>query len=249
MAGIEDLRVGTGGWAYFNIPGMDSLQAYARAFSFVEVNTTFYQVPPMDMVRAWRKRVPADFRFAVRCHRTVTHAHRFDPAPPVVDRLETMAEIVRALRADALHLLAPPGFEFGRDAVGRLEALLDVTALGGITMALEARAYDGRDLPAPLRRLMKDRGIVHSVDLSKEEPQVESPLLYTRLFGKGYHTVYQFSDQELQEIYARGADRGYRRALFTFHGVRMYADAGRFLTYAKTGRFPSAADAGQERLP
>lgn len=246
---IEDLRVGTGGWAYFHIPGMDSLQAYARAYNYVEVNNTFYQVPPMDMVRSWRRRVPGDFRFAVRCHRTVTHAHGFDPARPVVDRMEEMAAIARALRAEALHLLAPPAFEFREEEVERLRSLLEVTSWEGVPLALEARAYDGRALPAPLRRLMEDRGIAHSVDLSKEEPQVEAPLLYTRLFGKGYHTVYQFSDEELQEVHARGEDRGYRRALFTFHGVRMYADAGRFLTYARTGRFPSADREGQAKLP
>lgn len=248
MAAFEDLRVGTGGWGYFNIPGMNALEAYARAFNYVEVNTTFYQIPPMDMVRGWRKRVPDDFRFAVRCHRSITHAHRFDPVPTVVDRLEVMADIVRVLGAEALHLLAPPSLEFREKEVARLGALLDVSSLQGISIALEARAYDGRALPAPLRRLMDDRGVVHSVDLSKEEPQVDAPLLYTRLFGKGYHTVYQFDDDELQTVHDRAADRGYRRALFTFHGVRMYADAGRFLTYARTGRFPSAGEKGQEKL-
>ncbi|MFQ5987056.1 MAG: DUF72 domain-containing protein, partial [Thermoplasmata archaeon] len=29
---------------------MDALEAYARAFDYVEVNSTFYQVPPLEMV-------------------------------------------------------------------------------------------------------------------------------------------------------------------------------------------------------
>lgn len=240
--------MGTGGWAYFTIPGMDSLEAYSRAFNYVEVNSTFYQVPPLDTVRVWRQRVPEDFSFSVRCHRGVTHAHGFDPTDHVIDLMERMAEIARALRAEALHLLTPPSFDFGQREVGNMAAILDSASLEGIPVALEARRYAGIELPRDLRRLMEDRGIIHCVDLSKEEPQVESPLLYTRLFGKGYHTVYQFSDEELQEMYTRGNSRDYRRALFTFHGVRMYSDAGRFLTYVRTGRFPSAQAPGQKRL-
>ncbi|MFQ5838381.1 MAG: DUF72 domain-containing protein [Thermoplasmata archaeon] len=241
--------MGTGGWAYFSIPGMDSLQAYARAFNYVEVNTTFYQVPPFDMVKGWRHRVPQDFSFAVRCHRAITHAHGFDPTDLVLDVMERMVEITRVLKADALHLLTPPSFEFGSPQLENLNALLDSVSLEGTPIALEVRSCAGRDLPRPLRRLMEDREIVHCVDLSKEEPQVESSLLYTRLFGKGYHTVYQFSDEELEGMHTRGNSRDYRRALFTFHGVRMYSDAGRFLTYSRTGRFPTAQAPGQKKLP
>lgn len=248
IALIEDVRVGTGGWAYFTIPGMDSLEAYARAFNYVEVNSTFYQVPPLGMVRRWSGRVPQDFAFTVRCHRSITHAHGFDPTETVVDMMEKMVAIARTLKAEALHLLAPASFEFGREEVRRLSALLDIVSLEGVQIALEARHYTGRKLPQHLKKLMEDRGIVHCTDLSKEEPQVESPLLYTRLFGKGYHTVYQFSDEELEEVYEKGNSRDYRRALFTFHGVRMYSDAGRFLTYVRTGRFPSAHPPGQKRL-
>ncbi len=245
---IQDLRVGTGGWAYFNIPGMDSLEAYARAFNYVEVNTTFYQVPPMDMVRSWRTRVPKDFVFTVRCHRTVTHAHAFDSTDVVLKTTETMAEIVRLLKAEVLHLLTPPAFLFEGDAVERLSNLIASTSLKGVPLALEPRAYADTGLPPDLRRLMEDNGIIHCVDLSKSEPEVESPLLYTRLFGKGYHTVYQFSDDELQGLHQLGSAKEYKRALFTFHGVRMYSDAGRFLSYARTGKFPAAQVPGQTKL-
>ncbi len=246
---MEDLRVGTGGWAYFSIPGMDSLEAYARAFNYVEVNTTFYQIPPIDMVKGWRARVPQDFVFAVRCHRIVTHAHGFDATDKVLETIERMAEIVRILKGEVLHFQTPASYRYGSEDLERLSSLVNSTSLQNTTIALEPRAYADSDLPPDLRRLMEDEGIVHCVDLSKSEPQVESSLLYTRLFGKGYHTVYQFSNDELAEVYQRGESREYRRALFTFHGVRMYSDAGRFLSYSKTGRFPAAQVPGQTKLP
>ncbi|MEE9600893.1 MAG: DUF72 domain-containing protein [Thermoplasmata archaeon] len=227
---------------------MDSLEAYSRAFNHVEVNTTFYQVPPSDMVRSWRDRVPKDFQFVVRCHRSITHAHHFDPNSHVLNRMAEMAEIVRSLGADALHFLTPPTFQFERQHVEDFTTLLDSTSLQGIDLVLEARSYSGRSIPRLLKNLLEDRGIVHCVDLTKEEPQVESPLLYTRLFGKGYHTVYQFSDEDLDEIYKRGTSRDYRKAIFTFHGVRMYSDAGRFLSYVKKKGLPVTQARGQKRL-
>lgn len=243
------MRVGTGGWAYFQIPGMDSLQAYARAFDYVEVNSTFYQVPPDDMIRSWRRRVPDTFAFTVRCHRSITHAHAFDPTDRVIDRMETMVRIGGILRAEALHLLTPPSFRFGTKEVENLASLLDAVTLEGLPLALEARAYGEEPLPTDLRRLMEDRQITHSVDLSKENPQVASPTLYTRLFGKGYHTVYQFSDAELKQIHDKAQGGEHRRALFAFHGVRMYSDAGRFLSQLVKRVRPSARAPGQRKLP
>ncbi len=202
----------------------------------------------MDMVRGWRTRVPQDFAFTVRCHRTVTHAHSFDPTDTVLETAETMAEIVRVLKGDVLHLQTPATHEYGPEDLERLSNFVNSASLQGIPLALEPRAYAETGLPPKLRRLMEDNGIVHCVDLSKSEPEVESSILYTRLFGRGYHTVYQFSDEELGEMHDRGSSRDYRRALFTFHGVRMYSDAGRFLSYAKTGKFPAAQIPGQKKL-
>jgi uncharacterized protein YecE (DUF72 family) len=42
--------VGTGGWAYFQVPGKPSLKAYSEVFNFVEVNSTFYEYPSQRTV-------------------------------------------------------------------------------------------------------------------------------------------------------------------------------------------------------
>ena len=73
------LYIGAGGWAYFKVPGLDPLAAYSKAFDFVEVNSTFYTTPSIEMVRSWRKRVPGNFMFSVRCHKDLTHKHLLSP--------------------------------------------------------------------------------------------------------------------------------------------------------------------------
>jgi hypothetical protein len=80
--------------------------------------------------------------------------------------------------------------------------------------------------------------ILDIVDLSQTKARVADESVYTRLFGPGPHNVYEFDDDELRAIDRAGQDAV--RAAFTFHGVRMYKDAARFLTFKRTGAFPAA---------
>ena len=48
--------------------------------------------------------------------------------------------------------------------------------------------------------LMQNFGIIQCVDLSKQNPCFNLDIAYSRLFGKGKHNVYQFTDDELAEI-------------------------------------------------
>lgn len=74
---MADYLIGAGGWAYFMVPGVRPLVAYSRLFDFVEVNSTFYEVPSLKTVESWRRSERPDFEFSVRCNRAVTHKHMF----------------------------------------------------------------------------------------------------------------------------------------------------------------------------
>ena len=47
---------------------------------------------------------------------------------------------------------------------------------------------------------MEDFDIIQSIDLSLAKPSLRFDVAYSRLFGKGKHNIYQFSDDELLEI-------------------------------------------------
>ena len=83
MAGA--IRVGTQGWNYQAWVGPfyphgtragDFLTVYARAFDTVEVDSTFYAVPPSSTVRGWYERTPPGFVFALKLPQAVTHEAR-----------------------------------------------------------------------------------------------------------------------------------------------------------------------------
>jgi uncharacterized protein YecE (DUF72 family) len=79
------LYIGTSGWTYDNwrlrfypedIPRKEWLTWYAKQFKSTEVNGSFYRTPSIDAVQAWRDRTPADFRFAWKASKFITHWKR-----------------------------------------------------------------------------------------------------------------------------------------------------------------------------
>lgn len=236
---MKEYLIGTGGWAYFHIPGLDSLTAYSRAFNFAEVNSTFYKIPPLEMVTKWRQKVPSDFHFAVRANRAVTHESKFDVTHEAVEALGKMKQICSTLKAEVLHLQSPPSLKLTGDKLERFLKMVRSVDFGKTEVALEIRGKQGTTLASNVVETMKDNGIIHSVDVSKGEmPAYRSDTLYTRLFGRGERNIYQPTDRELAEIDRRVLNSGSGRVAMSFHFVRMYKDAARMKMYKQTGKFP-----------
>jgi len=246
---MTETLIGAGGWAYFQIPGFNSLEAYAKAFNFVEVNSTFYEHPEIQQVKSWRKRVPEDFEFSVRCHKDLTHKYQLEPVDEAFRTFERTVLICRILRARILHMQTPVDLRYDRAKIQSIDNFFKRADHEGIEIAWEIRRPENMRVPSELLKLMREHEIIHCVDLSIEEPEVESDILYTRLFGKGSHNIYQFTDEELKEIDEKSNRREYRRAALTFHGVKMYKDAARLKVYKLSKKFPMATKAaGPESL-
>jgi uncharacterized protein YecE (DUF72 family) len=80
------VRLGTQGWNYpawvgpFYPSGTrpaDFLRTFARAFDVVEIDSTFYAIPPLSTVQGWAARVPAHFTFTCKMPQEITHERRF----------------------------------------------------------------------------------------------------------------------------------------------------------------------------
>lgn len=231
--------IGTGGWAYFNIPNSHPLVAYSRAFNFVEVNSTFYEIPKMEMVKSWRKLVPKDFEFSVRCNQKLTHELRFESVPEAFMVFEKMVTICEFLKSEFLHFQTPPSFDYDQVNCEKVADFFSSIKKTGLRFALESRSPK---LPTSMfKKLLEEQNIIHCVDLLKGvEPIYKSDVLYTRLFGKGYHNIYQPLDSELKQVHKMASKKGIKKAVITMHSNRMFKDAGRFRIYNETGKFPIA---------
>jgi uncharacterized protein YecE (DUF72 family) len=230
---LPEYLVGTGGWAYFKVPDKPSLKAYSQVFNFVEVNHTFYEYPDTRMVEGWRKTVPKDFTFSVRCHQDLTHKIGLRPVNDAYRVLDQMVTYCRLLNSSFLVLETPASYILDKDSIDSARNFFASATLHGVRLVWEIRA----PLTEQAIDLMTDFNIIHCVDISVAKPAEWSDVGYTRLFGKGNHNIYQFTDQELVEIDRTASESKARVVAMSYHGLRMNSDAIRFLEYKKTGNF------------
>jgi uncharacterized protein YecE (DUF72 family) len=232
MRMMVEQRIGTGGWAYFQVPNMDPLTAYSKAFNFVEVNSTFYETLPLKQVAGWRERVPIGFEFSVRCHKDLTHKCKLEPSNKAREVLLRNIEICKTLKAPILQIQTPPSFRVTAQKASALRDLFIPSDMKGIRIAWEIREKSqSNKLPDYLQKVMQDLDIIHCVDVSREDPAYKTDILYTRLFGKGRHNIYQFDDKELKQIHEKVRKGKEKKVVLSFHGLKMYLDAARYKVY------------------
>ena len=79
---MADIYIGTSGYSYDDwigpvyppdLPKSEFLSYYAQLFDAVEINYTYYSMPNLYTMRALAAKVPADFKFSVKAHRSMTH--------------------------------------------------------------------------------------------------------------------------------------------------------------------------------
>jgi uncharacterized protein YecE (DUF72 family) len=139
--------VGTSGWQYRDWRGRFYperlatarwLEHYVERFATVEVNNTFYMLPPASTFARWAERTPADFVVTVKANRYLTHVRRLrDPDDAVRRFLDAAAPLGAKLGPVLVQL--PPNLPAD---LGRLDATLAAFAAagaGGLRVAVEPR--------------------------------------------------------------------------------------------------------------
>ena len=235
---MTDYLIGTGGWAYFKVPDKPPLKAYSEIFSFVEVNYTFYEYPEVRLVERWRRTVPFDFTFAVRCHQELTHKVGLKPVDEAYKVLSKMRLYCDILESPFLVLETPPSYVINHEESKQARDLFSSFNFRGVNLVWEMRA----PVTEEAVNLMRDFNMIECVDLSVNAPSVESGIVYSRLFGMGRHNIWQFTDDELLTIDHEVDVLKPRIAAMSYHGVRMNMDAARYMQYKKTGTFVPITD-------
>ena len=95
------IHVGCSGWVYrhwkggfypADLPQKRWFERYAEEFDTVEINASFYRVPPTSTFDGWREKAPPGFRYAVKANRFLTHMKK------LVDCEQPRAEFIALAR-------------------------------------------------------------------------------------------------------------------------------------------------------
>jgi uncharacterized protein YecE (DUF72 family) len=128
---MAEIRIGTSGYSYKHWVGRyypagtksaDMLKHYLHDFDTVELNNTFYQLPNESTFDAWRRSTPADFLFAVKGSRFITHMIKLKDAQRGLVNFLPRAERLRGKLGPVLWQL-PPGWKVNLE---RLEEFLSI---------------------------------------------------------------------------------------------------------------------------
>jgi uncharacterized protein YecE (DUF72 family) len=91
------------------------LSFYAKQFSTVEINHSFYHMPTEKNLLNWVKSVPEGFQFALKANQQITHIKRLRNCAEILKRFLEVASVLQ----DGNHLgpvlvQLPPNFKFDK---------------------------------------------------------------------------------------------------------------------------------------
>ncbi len=197
---------------------------YYNLFDCVEIQQTFYQPPPIDTLKKWRKEAPKDFIFTIKAWQALTHRSssptwkRIDkkkikgniknygdlrPTEENFYAWEVTLEAAKALDAKIIVVQTPPSFSCTDENIKNMKDFFSSVKRDGLLIGWEPRG-DWLDRPGIIKELVEELNLLHIVDLLKTRPATTSMgILYTRLhgLGKGYvNYSYKYTDEDLHQL-------------------------------------------------
>jgi uncharacterized protein YecE (DUF72 family) len=172
-------------WYPPGLPARDRLPYYAERFDAVEVNSTFYAVPPASQVRRWAEVTPDGFTFDVKLHRLLSrHSAQLDSLPQALrdkartgarGRVRLDARLEQALAEAVLEAVAPladagklatfllqlsPGFSPHEHDLDELAPLVERLAPHPVAIELRHRSWTTRGRLEPTLGWFEANGAV-----------------------------------------------------------------------------------------
>ncbi|MEW6569878.1 MAG: DUF72 domain-containing protein [Nitrospirota bacterium] len=215
---------------------------YFRAFSVVEVQLTFYQIPNLSLARKWRAESPQDFEYTMKAWQLITHEPKsptykklklaipkskenhygsFKPTEEVWRAWEKTREIADTLSARVIVFQCPPSFIPTEENKKNLKQFFSRIDRNKYIPVWEPR---GKWEPKDINPLCKELDLVHVVDpFTSSSMYGES--FYYRLHGRGgYRYKYTKEDLEHLQRLIPAEKSGY----VMFNNIYMFEDAAAF---------------------
>lgn len=201
---MANYLIGTSGWHYNHwrnsfypqkLARSKWLEFYAHHFSTVELNNSFYRLPSEVAFANWYDSSPADFTFAVKVSRLITHFKRLKDSAEAVEKFIARARILGDKLGPLLYQL-PPNMHRNDDV---LESFLSGLP-EGIKHVFEFRHRSWLD--EKVFKTLRKYGVGLCVF---DMPSFSCPLVatadfaYIRFHGSGELYSSSYSDSELAD--------------------------------------------------
>ena len=216
-------------------------EAYAHAFSCVEIQHTFYQPPQLKTLERWRREMPADFEFTLKAWQLITHDARsptyrrlkrklsqhetqaagyFRPTAIVREAWDTMLASAKALGAKTILFQCPASFKQCQENIASMEKFFSSIDRRDLNLCWEPRGSWDREV---VRSICMRLRLWHVVDPFVGKTETPDKC-YFRLHGRnGWR--YQYEVGELEEL---AAALRHKVGYVFFNNSKMTDDAAKF---------------------
>lgn len=187
----------------FTLDHKDFLKYYSQVFDFVEIDSSFYNVPNIFMTKRWASLTPDNFRFTAKFTRSITHEKRL-AVPESEKELHYFFDVMRPLRTKLLALLLqlPPSLT-AKEGMKKLEALTYILN-PDFRYAVEVRHKSWFD--RTVYKMLSDNNIClawSQLDAIQTPAELTSDFLYLRFIsGAIVYRFYESYGIYIQNLYA-----------------------------------------------
>ena len=189
------------------------LDFYCQHFDTVELNNTFYRLPPPAGLESWRESTPEHFLFSAKGSRFLTHMKKLKDPEPGLARYFERVDILREKLGPVLFQL-PPNWQVDADRFKCFVAALP---------AHHRYAFEFRnptwDIPS-VHQILEKQNLAYCIfDLAGTHSPIEvtADFAYVRLHGPGGKYQGSYSDTVLEQWAKRiQAWRVKLRAIFVY---------------------------------
>jgi uncharacterized protein YecE (DUF72 family) len=177
-----------GGGAFYpqHLRPREWLEYYSQYFNTVEIDSTFYQLPSVSTLQRWYDSTPANFLFAVKASRFITHVQRLQLGKTVIALFLERVSTLGAKLGPILFQL-PPTFPYDRDRLEQLIGTLEKQDIvPSLRCSLEVRhsSWSIPDVYACLRDTNIALCLSDHPSLQVQAPQTAN-FVYIRRHGPG----------------------------------------------------------------
>jgi uncharacterized protein YecE (DUF72 family) len=110
-----------------DLPQRKWFDYYCEHFKTLELNVTFYRFPQLSFLQNWYAKSPADFRFAVKAPRAITHYKKFVEAADLISSFyDTINNGLQEKLGPVLFQL-PPSYNYTEERLAKIISSLNPT--------------------------------------------------------------------------------------------------------------------------
>ena len=205
------------------VKNKDQLPYFAKHFDTVEINSTFYRIPPGNGVKGWHDSTPANFLFAVKMNRYLTHHKRLIIDDRSREMLDAFTRALKPLadKTAAVLVQIQPSFAANYERLETfLTYLLKQKFYRGKDICFEARHpswFKGDELAALLRK--HDVGFVIGTYPGSFKPPypISSPFVYIRFHATAKKPNYTPNDLKKWADYVANLPGSVKRIYIYFN--------------------------------